>query len=142
MTPLDILPFPFNEYANFEKKNEQYAKQADKGSVRVNFWTKRLGLGSYEEGKVSCSKKIQVATKRRWTFSSSTEDKWQCLQAGLAKWICNISITFNVVDLSLFDVGNRSDLRMNPFEEGGNNRGATSPSNDPLHGIGGPMTRS
>ena len=37
LTPLDILPFPSNEYANFEKKNEQYAKQADKGSVRVNF---------------------------------------------------------------------------------------------------------
>ena len=31
----------------------------------------------------------------------------------------NVSTTFNVVDLSLFDVG---DSRMNPFEEGGNNR--------------------
>ena len=31
---------------------------------------------------------------------------------------------------------------MNPFEEGGNDRGATSSSNDPLHGIGGLMTRS
>jgi len=65
----------------------------------------RLGLGSYEEGKVSCSKKIQV-------------------------------------DLSFFDVGNESDSKMNPFKEGGNDEGATNPSNDPLHGIGGPMTRS
>ena len=31
---------------------------------------------------------------------------------------------------------------MNPFEEGGNDRGATSPSNDPLDVIGSPMTRS
>ncbi|KAH1253778.1 hypothetical protein GmHk_04G010353 [Glycine max] len=31
---------------------------------------------------------------------------------------------------------------MNSFEEGGNCRGATNPSNDHLHGNGGPMTRS
>jgi len=57
LTPLDILLFPSNEYANFdgkkkensnkelhtkvlaniEKKNEQYAKQANKGRVRVIF---------------------------------------------------------------------------------------------------------
>ena len=53
-----------------------------------------------------------------------------------------ISATFNVTDLSLFDVGNKSGSRMNPFEEEGNDRGATSSSNDPLHGIGGPMIRS
>ena len=29
----------------------------------------------------------------------------------------NVSATFNVTDLSLYDVG---DSRMNPFEEGGN----------------------
>ena len=54
----------------------------------------------------------------------------------------NISITFNVTGLSLFDVGNISDSRMNPFKEGGNDRGATILSNDPLHGIGGPMIGS
>ena len=57
LTPLDILPLPSNEYANcdgkkkadsikklhakvqgnIEKKNEQYAKQANKGCVRVIF---------------------------------------------------------------------------------------------------------
>jgi len=47
----------------------------------------------------------------------------------------NISATFNVVDLSSFDTGNESNSRKNPFEEGGNDIGATSPSNDPLHGI-------
>jgi len=45
----------------------------------------------------------------------------------------NISVTFNVVDPSFFDVGNELDSRTNPFEEGGNDGGATSPSNDPLH---------
>ena len=60
----------------------------------------------------------------------------------------NISATFNVVDLSLFDVG---DSRTNPFEEGRKNRDRgvdqadlvdeTKYSQDPLQGIGGPMTR-
>jgi len=54
----------------------------------------------------------------------------------------NISATFNVVDLSLFDVGDGSDSRKNPFEEGRHDRGATSPSDDPLHGIEGSMIRS
>ena len=30
----------------------------------------------------------------------------------------------------------------NPLEEGGNDKGATNPSNDPLHGIRGPMISS
>jgi len=37
----------------------------------------------------------------------------------------NISATSNVAGLSLYDVGNISDSRINPIEEGGNDRGAT-----------------
>ena len=54
----------------------------------------------------------------------------------------NVSATFNVIDLSLYDVG---DSRMNPFEERGNDGDqlAQTPisnhSYDPLQGIGGPM---
>ena len=57
----------------------------------------------------------------------------------------NMSATFNVIDLSLYDVG---DLRTNPFEEGGNDPDqlAQTPisnhSYDPLQGIGGAMTRA
>ena len=40
----------------------------------------------------------------------------------------NISATFNVATLSFFDIGNESDSKMNPFEEGENDGGATSPS--------------
>jgi len=47
-----------------------------------------------------------------------------------------------VVDLSSFDAGNKSGSRTNPFKEGGNDRGATSPSNDPFHSIGVPMIKS
>jgi hypothetical protein len=61
----------------------------------------------------------------------------------------DVSATFNVAYLSLFDVG---DSRMNPFEEEGNdgdrgNQGADQVdapkySQDPLQGIGSPMTRT
>ena len=54
----------------------------------------------------------------------------------------NVSATFNVTDLSLFDAGHGSDSRTNPFEEGGNDRDPTSIPKDSLHGIGGPMTRA
>ena len=53
----------------------------------------------------------------------------------------NISTTFNVANLSFFDVGDESNLRTNTYEEGENDEGATSLFNDPLHGIGGTATR-
>ena len=37
----------------------------------------------------------------------------------------NISATFNMANISLFDVGNGLYLRTNLFEEGGNDRGTT-----------------
>lgn len=56
----------------------------------------------------------------------------------------NVSTTFNVSDLSLFDVG--SDSRTNPFQEGGDDMIQESSSTkvsarrDPLVVDGGPMT--
>ena len=56
----------------------------------------------------------------------------------------NVSATFNVSDLSPFDVG--EDSRMNPFEERGNDenhQGNTiKTSNDLLHIHGGPIARA
>ena len=49
----------------------------------------------------------------------------------------NISCTFNVSDLSPFDVGD--DSRMNPFEERGNDENQQA-FKDPLHVLVGPIT--
>ena len=60
----------------------------------------------------------------------------------------NISATFNVSDLSLFDVGDEDDganLRTNPFKERGNNVNPSSKPKeiqDPLIVQEGPITRS
>ena len=48
-----------------------------------------------------------------------------------------VSATFNVSDLSSFDVGD--DSRLNPFEERGDD--AIQPSKDPLEVPVGPITR-
>ena len=51
----------------------------------------------------------------------------------------NVSSTFNVFDLSLFDADGESDLRTNHSQEGENDEDMTkSKGKDPL---GGPMTR-
>ena len=53
----------------------------------------------------------------------------------------NVSATFNVTDLSPFDVGD--DLRTNPFQEEGNDGGmAKEWSADPLEIPRGPITRA
>ena len=59
-----------------------------------------------------------------------------------------LSPTFNVADLSLFDAGDDLvDLRANAFQEGGNDEDikdhtqAQKEAQDPIQGIGGPMTK-
>ena len=53
----------------------------------------------------------------------------------------NVSATFNISNLSPFDVG--EDSRSNPFEERGNDGNQGEPSlKDPLQVPGGPITRS
>ena len=52
----------------------------------------------------------------------------------------NVSASFNVSDLSPFDVGD--DLRTNPFQEGGNDENKGAAPRDPLHVPVGPITRA
>jgi hypothetical protein len=52
----------------------------------------------------------------------------------------NISATFNVSDLSPFDVGDGP--RTNPFEERGNVENKQASLKDPLHVLVGPITRA
>ncbi|RDX65755.1 hypothetical protein CR513_55560, partial [Mucuna pruriens] len=110
LTPLDILTLPTNEHANLdgkqkanfvrelhakvqaniEKRNEQYARKANKGHVKVTF----------ESGD--------------WV--------WVHMQKKTSEDF---------------------DSRINPFEEGGNDRDPNNKAKeDLLHDIEGPMTRS
>ena len=54
---------------------------------------------------------------------------------------CNVSTTFNVTDLSPFDVG--EDLRANPFQEEGNDEGKDAKElKEPIEVPIGPVTRA
>ena len=55
----------------------------------------------------------------------------------------NVSTTFNVSNLALFDADGEVNLRKNPFEEGENDEDMTrTKGKEPLEGLGGPMTRA
>jgi len=55
----------------------------------------------------------------------------------------NMSTTFNVSDLTLFDADGEADLRINPFEEGESDEDmAKTKGKEPLERLGGPMARA
>ena len=55
----------------------------------------------------------------------------------------NVSTTFNLSDLTLFDVDGEADLRTNTFEEGESDVDmARTKGKEPLEGLGGPMPRA
>jgi hypothetical protein len=162
LTPLDILPLPTNEFANLdgqkkadairelhakvraniEKKNKQYAKQANKGRVKVTFESGDWVWVHMRRERFPNQRKSKLNPRGDGPFQVLEKINDNAYKLDLPSEYGNISATFNVADLSLFDAGNGSDSRTNPFEEGGNVRDATNPSGDPLNGIGGPMNKS
>ena len=55
----------------------------------------------------------------------------------------NVSTTFNMSNLTLFDVDGEADFRTNPFEEGENDEDMTrTKGKEPLEGLGGPMAKA
>ncbi|RDY10239.1 Tf2-9, partial [Mucuna pruriens] len=128
--------------ANIEKKNEQYSKQANKGCVKVTF-----ELGDWVWVHM---RKERFPIQRNSKLKPRGDGPFQVLERiidnayklDLPTTYDHISSTFNVADLSLFDVGEEFDSRMNPIEEGRNDRNPTDKDKDNLRNTGGPMTRS
>jgi hypothetical protein len=128
---------------NIERRTEQYIKQANKGRHKLIF----------EPGDWVWlhMRKERFPTQRRSKLLPRGDGPFQVLERindNAYKLDLpgeyNVSATFNVTDLSPFDVGD--DLRTNPFQEGGNDvdiKATTSnPTNDPMHIPIGPVTRA
>ena len=158
LTPLDLLPLPVNEMTSLdgqkkaemvkklhenvqqhiEKKNEQYATKVNKGHQQVLF----------EPGDwvwVHMRKEI-FPVRRQSKLHPRGDGPFQVLARindNAYKLYLpgeyNISATFNVSDLSPFDVGD--DSRTNPFEERGNDENQQA-LKDQLHILVGPITRA
>ena len=103
---------------HIEKNNEQYATKANKG--------RRLVLFEPSDWVWVHMRKERFPTHRRSKLHPRGDGPFQVLarindnvyKLNLPSEY-NISATFNISDPSPFDVGD--DLRMNPFEERGNN---------------------
>ena len=128
--------------ANIEKNNEQYAKQANKDRVKVIFEPRDWVWVHTRKERFPTQRKPKLQPRGDGPFQVLEKINDNANKLDLPGEYGNISITFNVADLSFFCVGNEADSRSNPFEEGENVGDVTSSSNNPLHGIGGPITRS
>ncbi|RDY12236.1 Retrovirus-related Pol polyprotein from transposon 17.6, partial [Mucuna pruriens] len=109
---------------NIEKRNGQYARQANKGRVMT-----------FEPGDCVWvhRRKERFPTQRKYKLQPRGDGTFQVLE--------RINDNAYKLDLST-TYGEEFDLRMNPFDEGGNDRNPTKKDKDHLHDIGGPMTRS
>jgi hypothetical protein len=160
LTPLDLMHLPVDGRSSLDgqkkaelvkslhervrlqiaQKNERVASQANKGQRRVIFepgdWV-WVHMG-----------KERFPTHRRTKLHPRGDGPFQILEKinDNAYKVdlpgeYNVSATFNVSDISPFDVG--EDSRSNPFEERANDGNQGGPSlKDPLQVLDGPITRS
>ena len=128
--------------ANIEKKNEQYAKQANKGRIKVVFEPGDWVWVHMRKERFPTQRKSKLQPRGDGPFQVLEKINDNAYKLDLPSSYGNVSATFNVADLTLFDVGDGFDSRTNHLEEEGNDRDVTSQLKDPLQGIGGPMTRA
>ena len=124
---------------HIEKKNEQYATKANKGCRQVIFepgdW---VWVHMRKERFPTCRRsKLHPRGDGPFQVLERINDNAYKLDL-LGEY--TISSTFNVSDLSLFDVSD--DSRLNPFKEKGNDENQQAPLKDLLHVPVGPITRA
>ena len=159
LTPLELLPLPTDKIIDFdgqkraefvkklhakvqahiERKNEQYAKQANKGRVKVVFKPGDWVWVHLRKERFASLQKSKLQPRGDGPFQVLERINDNAYKIDLPNSYGNVSTTFNVADLSLFDVG---DSRTNPSQEGGNDGDQVTSHQDPLQGIGSPMTRA
>ncbi|KAH9724609.1 Endonuclease [Citrus sinensis] len=163
LTPLDLLPLPINERASMdgkkkaefvkqlhertrqhiEKRTEQYVTQANKGRKQVVFQPGDWVWVLMRKDRFPAQRRSKLLPRGDGPFQVVAQINDNAYKLDLPGEY-NVSATFNVSDLSPFNVD--EDSRTNPFEERGNDenhQGNTiKTSSDPLHIHGGPITRA
>lgn len=164
LTPLDLLPMPNSSFlkhkdgkdkAEFvkkmheqvklqiEKKNEGYAKNANKGRKRVIFEPGDWVWVHMRKERFPKQRKSKLQPRGDGPFQVLERINDNAYKLELPGEY-DISATFNVADLAPFDVGN-SDFNSwtNSFQEGGDDEGmVVHDTSASIQGLGGPMTRS
>ncbi|KAH9744149.1 hypothetical protein KPL70_003565 [Citrus sinensis] len=163
LTPLDLLPLPIDECTSMdgkkkaefvkqlhertrqhiEKRTEQYATQANKGCKQVVFQPGDWVWVHMRKERFPAQRRSKLLPREDSPFQVVARINDNAYKLDHPSEY-NVSATFNVSDLSPFDVG--EDSRTNHFEESGNDenhQGNTiKTSSDPLHIHGGPITRA
>uniref|UniRef100_A0A2N9J4T0 Uncharacterized protein n=1 Tax=Fagus sylvatica TaxID=28930 RepID=A0A2N9J4T0_FAGSY len=124
---------------HIEKKNEQYANKANKGRRQVIFQPGDWVWVHMRKERFPARRRSKLHPRGDGPFQVLERIKDNAYKLDLPGEY-NISATFNVSDLSLFDVGD--DSRSNPFEERGNDENQQALLKDPLHVPVGPITRA
>uniref|UniRef100_A0A7N2MS55 Reverse transcriptase n=1 Tax=Quercus lobata TaxID=97700 RepID=A0A7N2MS55_QUELO len=158
LTPLDLLPLPVNEMTSLdgqkkaemlkklhesvrqhiEKKNEQYATKANKGRRQVLFESGDWVWVYMRKERFPVRRQSKLHPRGDGPFQVFERINDNAYKLDLPGEY-NISATFNVSDLSPFDVGDNS--RTNPFEARGNDENQQA-FKDPLHVPVGPITKA
>jgi hypothetical protein len=124
---------------HIEKKNEQYANKANKGRRQVIFEPGDWVWVHMRKKRFPARRRSKLHPREDGPFQVLERINDNAYKLDLPGEY-NISATFNVSDLSLFDVGD--DSRSNPFEERGNDENQQALLKDPLRVLVGPITRA
>ena len=160
LTPLDLMSLPVDGRSSLDgqkkaelvkslhervrlqiaQKNERVASQANKGRRRVIFEPGDWVWVHMRKERFPTHKKTKLHPRGDGPFQileKINDNAYKVDLPGEHK----VSATFNVSDLSPFDVG--EDSWSNPFEERGNDGNQSGPIlKDPLQVSDGPITRS
>ena len=163
LTSMDLIPLPFEERVSLdgekkakmvrqlhervqlqiEKKNRLYVSKANKGRKLVVFQPGDWVWVHMRKGRFPNQQKSKLQPRGDGPFQVLERINDNAYKIDLSGEY-GVSATFNVSDLTLFDVGD--DSRSNPFEERGDD--ADQPNtkrnhaNDPLEVPIGPITRA
>uniref|UniRef100_A0A2N9I8I3 Integrase catalytic domain-containing protein n=1 Tax=Fagus sylvatica TaxID=28930 RepID=A0A2N9I8I3_FAGSY len=160
LTPLDLMPLPVDGRSSLDgqkkaelvkslhervrlqiaQKNERVASQANKGRKRVIFEPGDWVWVHMRKERFLAHRRTKLHPRGDGPFQILEKINDNAYKVDLPGEY-KVSATFNVSDLSPFDVG--EDSRSNPFEERGNDGNQGGPSlKDPLQVPDGPITRS
>ena len=95
--------------ANTEKENEQYAKQANKGHIKVIFEPKDWVCVHMRKERFPAQRKFKLQPRGDGPFQVLEKINDNANQLDLPGQYGSISITFNVADLSFFYVGTEAN---------------------------------
>jgi len=162
LTPLDLSPLPEHEHTNLdgqkradfvkqihekarmniERRTRQYVEQANKGRRKVVFEPGDWVWLHMRKERFPLQRRSKLLPRGDGPFQVLERINDNAYKLDLPGEY-NVSATFNVTDLSPFDVGDALDLRTNPLEEEGNDAAqGSSLVQDTMHVPVGPITRS